>query len=183
MFRFQIDEETELRLLEERHAGELFALTDNNRNYLRRWLPWVDGNKTVEDTKAFIRRALEQFTRGLSFSAGIWWRGRLVGVIGLHRIDQVNHKTEIGYWIGEEYQGKGLVTRACRAIIDYAFSELKLHRVEIHCALGNERSRAIPERLGFRQEGILRQAARLPNRYDDLVIYGILADEWRDESR
>jgi ribosomal-protein-serine acetyltransferase len=67
------------------------------------------------------------------------------------------------------------MTRAVKALIDHAFGELGLHRVEIRAAAENRRSRAIPERLGFEQEGILREAERVGERYQDLVVYGLLA--------
>ena len=179
MFSYLIDDETEIRLFTEQQAGRLFVLVDENREYLREWLPWVDGTKTAEDTRNFIRGSIEQFAANGGFAAGLWYRGKLVGTIGFHKIDWPNRKAAIGYWIGAGFQGKGIVTRATRAVIDYTFDELGLNRVEIHCAEGNKKSRAIAERLGFRQEGIHRQSALLNDRYVDMVIYGMLKEEWR----
>ena len=59
----RIDEETELRIYEERHAQEVAELVDQNRAYLRQWLPWVDNSRTVEDSKAFIKYSLQQFAQ------------------------------------------------------------------------------------------------------------------------
>jgi ribosomal-protein-serine acetyltransferase len=84
----------------------------------------------------------------------------------------------LGYWLGEEYQGKGLVTAACRALVEHAFGELGLNRVVISCATENEKSCAIPERLGFRREGIERQAEWLYDHFVDHVTYSALASEW-----
>jgi ribosomal-protein-serine acetyltransferase len=179
MFSYKIDEETEIRLLAEQQAGQMFALTDRNRDYLREWLPWVDAARSVEDTRKFIRGSLEQFAANEGFPAGLWHRGELAGAIGFHRIDWPNQRAEIGYWISAEFQGKGIVTRAARALVDYSFGGLGLNRVEIHCAEGNRKSRAIAERLGFRQEGVLRRSALLCDRYVDMVIYGMLKEEWR----
>ncbi len=178
MFVSRIDDDLELRLLEEPHAEELFALVEENREYLRQWLPWVDGSRSAADTKTFILRSREKFATNGGFSVGVWFRGKLVGVIGLHEIDWDNRRVDIGYWIAEPFQGRGIITRGCRAVVEHAFNGLGLHRVEIHCATGNSRSRAIPERLGFRQEGVLRHRLQLGARFVDLVVYGILADEW-----
>ena len=71
------------------------------------------------------------------------------------------------------------MTEACRELVDYGFSPLGLHRVEIRCAIGNQRSRAIPERLGFVNEGIARQGEWLYDRYVDLVVYSMLAPDWK----
>ena len=179
MFSYKIDDETEIRLFAEQHADRLFALVDENREYLREWLPWVDGTKTAEETRKFIKGSLEQFAANEGFSAGLWHRGELAGSIGSHKIDWSNKKVEVGYWISAGFQGKGIVTRATRALVDYLFDELGLNRVEIHCAEGNKKSRAIAERLGFRQEGILRQATLLYDHYQDMVIYGMLREDWR----
>jgi ribosomal-protein-serine acetyltransferase len=179
MFYFKIDDKTELRLLELRHTEALFLLTDQNRFYLREWLPWVDGSLTLEDTEKFIRSSLEQFTQNYGFQAGIWFRGALAGVIGYHRINWANRNTSIGYWLGVPYQGKGLMKKACAAMIDYAFHELKLHRVEIRCATENKKSCAIPERLGFTREGVIRQAEWLYDHFVDHNVYGLLTSEWK----
>lgn len=178
MFHFVIDEDTELRLLEEQHAEALFALTDENREYLREWLPWLDDVTALSDTQEFIMRSLEQFSNNDGFQAGIWFQGELAGVIGFHEIDWVNRKTSIGYWLGATFQGRGLVTQACRALVDYAFDELRLNHVEIQCAVENRKSRAIPERLGFEEEGVILLAEWLYGHFVDHVVYGMLRGEW-----
>jgi ribosomal-protein-serine acetyltransferase len=103
----------------------------------------------------------------------------MVGGIGFHSLNWSAQKVEIGYWLAASMQGKGLMTKATVALITYAFQELMLNKVEIHCATGNMRSRAIPERLGFTQEGVIREAEWLYDHYVDLVVYGMLAREWR----
>jgi ribosomal-protein-serine acetyltransferase len=175
----RVDDELSLGLLEERHADELFALTERNREHLRRWLPWVDAVVVTEDTRHFLRQSLEQLARGDGFQAGIWLRGKLVGVIGYHQIKRANRYTEIGYWLDAKSQGQGVMTRACRAMVSYAFEELGLNRVEIHCATGNTRSCAVPERLGFTREGVRRQAEWIDGAPVDHALYAVLAEEWR----
>jgi ribosomal-protein-serine acetyltransferase len=179
VFSHKLIENTELRLLEERHARELTDLTDRNREHLRKWLPWVDANRSVEDHKNFIRDALKQFAQNKGFVAGIWHEGRLAGVISYNSIDWENRTVEVGYWLGEEYQGKGLVTAASRALVEHAFGELGLNRVVISCATENKRSCAIPERLGFRREGVQHQAVWLYDRFVDHVTYAALASDWQ----
>ena len=169
----------ELRLLEERHAEELFYLTDHSREYLRPWTPWIDSTITVADSKAFIRHSLEQFSRGEGLVAGIWYNGGLAGVISFDRINRANRSAMIGYWIGVEYQKKGLMTRACEALIDHGFRELGLNRIEIWAAVDNLRSLAIPERLGFTREGTERQAQWLNDHFTDIAVYSILRNEWQ----
>jgi ribosomal-protein-serine acetyltransferase len=177
MFHFPLTPSSRLRLLNESDAEQLFRVVDENRAHLRQWMPWVDKTRNPDDTRVFIRGSRERFARNDGFDAGIELDGAIVGVIGLHRMDRTNRKTEIGYWLAESAQGQGLMTAACRAIISHVFGEMKLNRVEIHCGTENTRSRRIPERLGFTQEGVARQAGFLYDHYVDLVVYALLAGE------
>ena len=175
----RVDDETELRLHQESHAQGLFDLIDQNRQYLREWLPWLDYETSVEDTRNYIKSTLKQFGDNAGFQTGIWYQGQIVGSIGYHPIDWIDHKVEIGYWLARAFQGKGLMTKACRAMITYAFDTYRLNKVEIQCAAENKRSCAIAERLGFKQEGILRQDEWLYDHFVDIVVYSMLACEWK----
>lgn len=174
MFSYTISEDTELRLLEPRHAEELFQLTDSSRDSLRKWLPWIDYTKTVESSKAFIEGTLKQFSNNNGFQAGIWYKGELAGVVGLHRIDWSNKSTSIGYWLGDSFKGKGLMTKACQAVVDYCFNEMNLKRIEIRVATENEKSQAIPQRLGFKKEGCLEKSELLYDEYVDHYVFGLI---------
>jgi ribosomal-protein-serine acetyltransferase len=178
-----VDTEVALKVLEEQDADKLFAYIDSHRLYLRQWLPWVDNERSSADTRLFIQLVQQQFQSHEGFQTGIWYKNDLVGVIGYHRFDWVNRSTSIGYWLTESHQGRGIMTRSCKALVDHAFQELNLHRVEIRCAVENKRSRAIPERLGFTTEGVAREAEWLYDHYVDLVIYSMLTREWRERKR
>jgi ribosomal-protein-serine acetyltransferase len=179
MFTTIVGPGVELRLLEERHAAPLFALVDRERPYLRQWLSWVDARSSEEEILAFIHATLETFASGNGFSAGIWADGAIAGVITLHKIDWRDRVGEIGYWLGREFQGRGIMTEAARAVTEHALVELDLHRVEIRCAAGNGKSSAIPKRLGFSFDGLLRQASLLNGDYLDLEVYSMLRSEYR----
>ncbi|WP_040952717.1 GNAT family N-acetyltransferase [Gorillibacterium massiliense] len=179
MFSHIISDDLHLEILEIRHSEELFSLCDNNRDYLREWLPWVDETVSVKHSKDFIQFSLNLFANNNGFSAGIFYKDNLVGCIGLNSIDWPNKKTSIGYWLAEEHQGKGIMTRVCKVIINYVFRDLALNRVEIRAAKQNLKSRAIPEKLNFINEGIVRQAEWLYDHYVDHVIYGMLIEDWK----
>jgi ribosomal-protein-serine acetyltransferase len=178
-FEYSVDNDICLRLLEPRHATALFALVVANRSYLREWMPWLDSSVAEADLLAFIKRTQKQWADDAGFAAGIWYQGTLAGVIGHNRIDWDSRISFIGYWLAAPFQGKGIMTRSCRAVINHAFDELNLNRIDIRCAVENHKSRAIPERLGFRQEGVIRQAEWLYDHYVDHVVYGMLAEEWQ----
>lgn len=173
-----VDDEIQLHLLVERHVDELFSLVEANRAYLREWLPWVDHERSPEDSLAFIRHTFEQYQRNESLTTAVVYHDQLVGVIGYHRIDWLNRATMIGYWLAQAFQGKGIMTRACARLTDHGFSALGLHRLEIRCAVGNVRSCSIPRRLGFRWEGIARQGEWLYDHFVDLHVFAMLSHEW-----
>ncbi|GAA0350208.1 GNAT family protein [Bacillus horti] len=153
-------------------------LVDRNRVYLRQWLPWVDGITSVKDYDSIMIEWMNQLSSQLGFQTGIRYKNELVGMIGFHPIDWSNRKAAIGYWLAQGFQGRGIMTRACQAMVHYAFQTYHLNRVEIQASIQNVKSRAIPERLGFVFEGYTRDGEFLYDRYVDLVNYGLLKREW-----
>jgi ribosomal-protein-serine acetyltransferase len=169
----------ELRQIEERDAPAIYAVIERNREYLDPWLPWVQHTHSPADVVEFIRHVGPRCQAGDEVHAGIWLDGAISGVIGHHPVDWNNHTTAIGYWLDQCCQGRGIITRCCHALLDYLFDEVHLHRVEIRCATGNHRSCAVPERLGFQREGVLRHAELGARGWLDLVVWAILEHEWR----
>jgi ribosomal-protein-serine acetyltransferase len=177
----QVNEETQLFLLEERHVDDYFALIKRNKEYLHAWIDVEAYEGSLETLKAYVKQRLLQFVDGEGYHLGIWHQDSLVGILD-YRPNWRNRTVELGYWLDEALQGKGIVTQACRTMLQHAFEEHHLHKVVISCAIDNPRSRAVAERLGFLQEGILRQVVRLHNRSLDGVFYGLLVDEWRAQA-
>lgn len=178
MFNLKVNENVSLKLLEKKNAKELFDVVDDSRSYLREWLPWVDNMKQETDYEPIIEMWLKQFSSHDGFQAGILYNDKLVGMVGFHGIDWANSKTSIGYWLSNKYQGNGIMTEAVKSLINIAFTEYKLNRVEIQCGVKNEKSKGIPERLGFKQEGIIRDAEYLYDHFHDSFLYSILSKEW-----
>lgn len=178
-----VDEHMVLRQLVEEDARELFRLVDGERERLRRTLPWVDGTRGVDDTIAFLRTSVEEAEDGEGWQLGIFVDDRLCGVIGHHSLSWLHARVNLGYWLAESCEGRGIMTRACTTVIDHAFAHLGMHRVEICAAIDNTKSRAVAERLGLVQEGIRRQAEKTGDGFVDLVVYGMLVSEWLPRGR
>jgi ribosomal-protein-serine acetyltransferase len=168
-----------LRPLDEADADELHALIEENRALLSPWLPWAAG-QTPEDTIEFLRRTRAQLEGNDGFQAAVVVAGSIAGVIGYVSVDWPQRSTSLGYWLGGRHQGKGTMTEAARALVDHAITVWDLNRVEIRAAVDNAASRAIPQRLGFHEEGTLREAKFVDGHYQDLVVYSMLAAEWRE---
>ena len=168
-----------LELLQTHHAIEIFNLIDANRAHLREWLPFVDGTLSVEDTKRFREAGAQRYARDGSFDMGIFDGGALAGVIGLHWIHMGNRSTSLGYWLGAEFTGRGLMTRSVNAVIEQCFVELNLNRVSSAAAVGNIGSNAVLARCGFQLEGISREPEWLYDHFVDHNLYGILQRDWQ----
>ncbi|GAB4549088.1 MAG: GNAT family protein [Pleurocapsa sp.] len=174
MFFREIDRDLKLSLSIPQYAEELFKLTDKNRDFLKQWLPWLDNIQKVSDTQEFIELQLLKFQQKKALHITIFYQNQIVGVLGFNQIDTVNGIGYIGYWLGEEYNGKGIMTKSVQELVEIGHSYYSFNRIDIRCAVENSRSRAIPERLGFKNEGIIRQAVKYYDTYQDLVVYGLL---------
>jgi ribosomal-protein-serine acetyltransferase len=158
-------------------ADELTEAIAANREHLARWLPFAETHG-YEDTVDYLDRKRAQVEANDGFEAAIVLDGRIVGSAGFHAVDWLNRSSSIGYWLAADAVGRGLMTGAVRALLDHAFGVWDLHRVIIEAVVDNARSRAIPERLGFREEATLREAKLLRGRYEDAVLYAMLAPDW-----
>jgi len=171
-----IDERTVVRTLALDDAELVYRAIDQNRDRLRPYMPWEQTTRSPDDVRAFIERSLLSPTDEDAY--GIWVAEEFAGSVGL-RVDTLMNGGEIGYWVAGAFEGQGLVTTACRYLIDHGFRDRKLHRIEIHAAADNLRSRAVAERLGFVHEATTRDGHRKADgTYVDQVAYGILEHEW-----
>lgn len=178
MFHRVVGPGLEIRQFELADAEEVFAAADRNRAYLGEWLPWVEHTHSAADVRPFIAAALEQHDAGLGPNCAIVLDGAIVGSVGSHAFNLADRHCSIGYWVDSACQGRGIATRCAAALIDWLFGEAGMHRVEIRCGTGNLRSCAIPERLGFTREGVLREAQWVAGRWVDLVVWGMIEREW-----
>ncbi len=177
-FRLQVSNDLSLVAPQLLHAKALYDLIQGQRLYFEAWLSWVERTKTLSDVRRFIREAQAFNEGGQRLTAFVNLQNQIVGSCGFTRLNMRHKKGEIGYWLSEPYQGRGLITRSCIKLIDFAFSELELHRIEIRILSDNEKSKGVPIRLGFQKEGVLRQAIWLNNRYHDMEIFGLLESQW-----
>ncbi|WP_145331423.1 GNAT family N-acetyltransferase [Paenibacillus xylanexedens] len=181
MLPFQVNDSIQLKVIQSQDRDELYSLIDENRVILREWLLWVDKRQSPEDLDTVIEIWIRNYEERNGFDAGVWYNQELVGMIGLHYIDWKNKATSIGYFLSESAQGKGIITTSIRKLSTYLFNELKLNRIVIQCAENNIKSRSIPEKIGFINEGTSRQAQWLYDHYENIVTYSLLSSDWQEE--
>lgn len=183
MIRLDLSNGYHLKLLEMKDAAALFAQVDKNRKYLSAFLPWVDSTQSIADVENFISKKRELYSSNRGFTLGIWSDDQIVGCVELHEIDWDVGQSSVGYWIAEDFTGKGLATAATRAIVDYGFNNYGLNRIGLSAVAANRKSRAIAERLGFTLEGVLRQYVKLSDgQLADFAMYSVLASEWKQRN-
>lgn len=161
-------------------SQEFYHLIIHSKEHLEKWLTWVNSVESIEDTDESLKLRIERLVenKGYPMWFAIIYKGKLAGAIGFNDMDEDNNVGEMGYFLGEPFQQKGVMSRAYKAVIDYGFETLGLNRIEAYIADGNERSKALPRRFGFTEEGKIRQAEWLYDHYEDEIIYGLLAEEW-----
>ncbi len=179
MFELRVNDRVVLRLRDESHAKETYWLIKKNDEHLRPWMRWIDSVESVKDSMANIEANIEDWELKTDLHLGVFRDELLVGMVSLHNINYLMHTAAIGYWLDEDNVGRGIITDAVKMMIRYAFDDLAINRIEIRAAVGNVKSRAIPERLGFRQEGILRQAECVNGIFMDMAVYGLLKQDLR----
>lgn len=172
-------EDISIRLLQTDDAKDIYDAIDAQRAYLGRWLPFVESTTSVAVIQAFVNSALNAEDKTFTIRKG----EQFIGLIGFKATDKANCKTEIGYWLSEEYQGRGIMTRAVKALCRQAFEALGMNRVQIKCAVGNTHSSNIPKRLGFQIEGVERAGELFADgHFVDIEIYSFLKDEYHSKN-
>ena len=176
MLSLQIDN-ARIADLEPWHAEQLAALMRTHGADVYDWLPW-EGFEQVEAARGF----LEGFAKSRGETGrriyGIWVGDELVGATLFPSFNARSGTAEVGVLIASVARGRGIVTRVVAAMLDWAFTERGVHRVEWKCAPGNEPSRRMAQRLGFTHEGTLREAFPVREERQDLEVWALLAREW-----
>lgn len=178
MKEIRLNTATKLCPLELTDVPDIYQAIDSQRDYLRQFLPFVDRTRCFDDTRLFVRSSVLIAEERGEYTFVIRHEEKFAGIIGFKDLDKENKKTEIGYWLCEQYQHLGIMTLAVKALCRLAFKEMRLNRVQIKCAIKNTRSICIPLRLGFTHEGIERQGELTYNgTFTDLNIYSLLKSD------
>ena len=154
----------------------IWAVASGERERLGEWMPWVEGTTSIDVQRDWLEKVVGQPESLVG--GGIFVDGVFAGGVGLEW-DPYRIAGEIGYWVRSPFEGRGLITGVTRELTRIAFEHVGLNRVVIRAGVENVRSRAVPERLGYTQEGLERGSGRGLGGFYDIVVYAMLSDEWR----
>ncbi|HHG3305167.1 TPA: GNAT family N-acetyltransferase [Vibrio parahaemolyticus] len=173
MFTVEVEEGLELALVEPKFASKYLEIVSSQRDYLGEWLSWPPHAENEEFFLGFIKKSLHDYADGKSLVCAMMYQSEVVGNISFNTINHDLQKIEIGYWLRRDLQGKGIVSKSLSKLIDYAFTELDMQKIQISAAVDNQASRRVCERLGFKLEGIITRAENLNGKVVDHAVYGL----------
>jgi len=180
MFKVDINSNLHLELLDLAHAKKMFELGQKNKDEFIKWLPWVEKNKSVEDTKEFIKQSLQNYAKGVEVNCSIFYNSELVGNVSLGGIKKKLgiKKGVIGYWLDSNFQKRGIMNKSVAKILEIGFEKMGLDKVLIHCDKDNINSCSVAIRANFKLEGLLREDAIVNGKVVDLKQFSLLKKEY-----
>lgn len=173
MFSLEVEKGLKLVLVQPSFAQLYFEIVKRERAYLGEWLAWPAHADSRNFFLDFIKRSLHDYAEGKSLVCAIFYDDSLVGTTGFNSINHELKKVEIGYWLSSKYSGKGIVSKSVSKLIDMAFTDLDMEKVQISVAVENQPSRRVCERLDMNEEGVITNEEKIGDRILDHVIYGL----------
>jgi ribosomal-protein-serine acetyltransferase len=157
----------------------MLTLVNKNRELLKQWLLWVNHVKEIEDESKHIQRALERYAKAQLVNCSIFYKGMFAGSVELGmRKSYGIKKGELGYWLGAEFQGKGIMQKSTSKMLDIGFKKYTLDKIILKCAVTNERSCNVAQKLKMRHEGRLQDEIKVNDVVMDVDVYAILKHEY-----
>ena len=150
-----------LRSVELKNANELFGIIEESREHLKKWLPWVEYVRSVNDERHIVKQWIYELQMRSATHLCIVFEDKIAGLVSTHQIDWINQRTSVGYWVRKEMTGNNLTTTATAVLMNYLFEKLRLHRIYIQAATDNGAGNKVIKKLGFKLEGVLRENERV----------------------
>lgn len=173
MFSIAIDDELKISLVHESFASTYSELVSTQTEYLSQWLAWPPYCQSEQDFRMFIQRVLHEYADGKSMTCAIIYQDNIVGNCSFNTINHDTKCVEVGYWLSQSQQGKGIMTRVVKKLIDIAFNDYGMEKVQLSAANENLPSRLVAERVGMSLEGIITNHEKVGDRILDHAVYGI----------
>ena len=177
--QFPVDHTTSLVTPRKEFAASLFEVIKRNKQNLSSWISWVAAIQSLNDVKKLLWEQQLFNKGGQAFTFYVLQQDLIVGSVAFTKIHKRDRIGELGYWMAQSAQGKGLTTHSCNRIIEYGFQNLNLNRIEIRVPSTNHKSLAVAKRLDFHWEGKLREAIFLNDRFHDLEVFGLVKKDYK----
>jgi len=174
MQTWTVNNDIELRIVNPNDADSLYRQIEKTRKQLVQFMPWGDTTRSVDDEREFLSYCQGRISDGKLFALSIWINKQPVGMVDLHNIDSENSHAEVGYWLGGEYQNKGVMTACVRKLIELGFSELNLHKIKLLAEEVNKGSNIVAQKVGFELEGKLLDEIYSNGKFHDANLYGLI---------
>ncbi|WP_438012756.1 GNAT family N-acetyltransferase [Psychrobacter raelei] len=173
MFCIKINDELSLALVQPSFAKDYLRIIAPNQADFAKFLAWAALDLNENFFLNYITRSLHNYADGIALPCSIIYQDKLVGNIDFHQINPSLGKARIGYWLDPEFRGRGIINKSVKTLIDIGFNEMNISKIEIWTAVENKYSRAVAERLGFIQEGIITQNEKVGSKIYDQIVYGL----------
>ena len=174
MKEWTVRENVKLRLVKPDDAKSLYDQIEKTRSQLAKYMPWGESTQSIEDEREFLEYCQVRMESQKLWNASILIDGKAVGMIDLHNIDFDNQHAEVGYWLGNEYQGNGVMTDCLKKLLDIGFDELNLHKIKLLAEVVNVASNAVAKKVGFKLEGTLKDEIFSDGQFHDASLYGLI---------
>lgn len=175
----KVNENIILKTLELEDVEYRYKVIDENRKFLRKWLGWLDMYESPKDLMEYTKICQEKEKNKEGYAFGIYYLSKFVGCIEIQEINYRNKRCEIGYWLAEKENGKGIMKKSCESVINYIYDSTDLNRISILVATENFASQAIAQKLGFEKEGKLIDNECLYGKYVDNYIFSMTRNRWK----
>ncbi|MEM5529900.1 GNAT family N-acetyltransferase [Gammaproteobacteria bacterium AS21] len=174
MFLMKVDKHTDIVFLHQSFAVKFHLLYQSHRRHVSKWFNKEVAANDVSSFVSLVNDALADYAKGKTLQCAIFYQHNIIGYIGLVKINNLLKKAELNYWISHQYLDRGITFACCQSMIEYAFSFLKLEKLEIAIDTNNIDSRKMCETLNFELEGILNRADNINGLVINHAQYGLL---------
>lgn len=173
-----VDNSLAMQLMHADYYEDIYLAIDSSRKEMGAFLNWVPLNQSAKDVENYFKDKLDPLPFAIEIPYCIFYKKELVGVISLMPLARIHKTLEMGYWLKTSATGNGIITKCAKQLTSYAFYKLQANQVLIRCSSTNAKSQKIPERLGYKNVGIDRQAVEIDGHYHEVINYSKLQEEW-----
>jgi len=173
MKEWAVRDNVKVRLVAPEDAGSLYDQIEKTRPLLAKFMPWGDAMQSVDEERDFLLYCQGRMADKKLWITSVLVDDKPVGMIDLHNINLDNKNAEVGYWLGGEYQGNGVMTDCLLRVLEVGFEEMHLHKIKLLAEVVNEASNAVALKAGFKLEGQLKDEIYSDGEFHDANLYGL----------